>query len=96
MKKKIMAMMLATACIGASTLYFATSVNAAEQDTAFIMGDVNGDGSFGVSAVVLLQKWLVAIPDATLTDWQAGDMAADSIIDSFDFCIMKRELLYRN
>ena len=64
MKKKIMAMMLATACIGAGTLNFATPVNAAEQNTAFIMGDVNDDGVFfdvnddgvfSVSDVVLLQ-----------------------------------------
>lgn len=45
MKKKIMAMMLATACIGAGTLNSVATVNVAEQDTAFIMGDVNDDGS---------------------------------------------------
>ena len=73
MKKKIMAIMLATACIGAGTLNCATSVNAAEQDTAFIMGDVNGDGSFGVSDVVLLQKWLLAVPDTHLANWKAAD-----------------------
>lgn len=93
MKKKIMAMMLATACIGASTLYFATSVNAAEQDTAFIMGDVNGDGSFGVSDVVLLQKWLLAVPDTHLANWKAADYCEDNKLDVFDLTLMKRALL---
>ena len=94
MKKKIMAMMLATACIGASTLYFATSVNAAEQDTAFIMGDVNGDGSFGVSDVVLLQKWLLAVPDTHLANWKAADYCEDNKLDVFDLTLMKRAMIY--
>ena len=94
MKKKIMAMMLATACIGASTLNFATSVNAAEQDTAFIMGDVNGDGSFGVSDVVLLQKWLLAVPDTHLANWKAADFCDDDRLDVFDLTLMKRALIY--
>lgn len=94
MKKKIMAMMLATACIGASTLNFATLVNAAEQDTAFIMGDVNGDGSFGVSDVVLLQKWLLAVPDTHLANWKAADFCGDDRLDVFDLALMKRALIY--
>ncbi len=94
MKKKIMAMMLATACIGASTLNLATSVNAAEQDTAFIMGDVNGDGSFGVSDVVLLQKWLLAVPDTHLANWKAADFCGDDRLDVFDLALMKRALIY--
>jgi len=94
MKKKIMAMMLATACIGASTLNFATSVNAAEQDTAFIMGDVNGDCSFGVSDVVLLQKWLLAVPDTHLATWKAADFCEDNKLDGFDLTLMKRAMIY--
>ena len=94
MKKKIMAMILATACIGASTLNFATSVNAAEQDTAFIMGDVNGDDSFGVSDVVLLQKWLLAVPDTHLVNWKAADYCEDNKLDVFDLALMKRAMIY--
>ncbi len=58
-----------------------------------IRGDVNADGRFSVEDVIMLQKWLIAVPDATLTDWQAGDMLENGIIDSFDLSIMKRELL---
>ena len=51
MKKKIMAMMLVAACIGTGTLNCAAAVNAAEQGTAFIMGDVNDDGYVNVTDV---------------------------------------------
>lgn len=94
MKKKIMAMMLATACIGAGTLNFATPVNAAEQNTAFIMGDVNDDGVFSVSDVVLLQKWLLAVPDTHLANWKAADFCEDNKLDAFDLTLMKRAMIY--
>lgn len=61
-----------------------------------IRGDVNADGIFSTADVVMLQKWLIAVSDAALTDWQAGDMLENGIIDSFDLCVMKRELLNRN
>ena len=89
MKKKILAMMLAAACIGTGTLNCATTVNAAEQDTAFIMGDVNDDGVFSVSDVVLLQKWLLAVPDTHLENWRAANFCDDDRLDVFDLTLMK-------
>ena len=35
-------------------------------------GDVNADGQFTVADVLLLQKWLLAVPDTALQDWKAG------------------------
>lgn len=58
-----------------------------------VKGDVNADGSFNVSDVVLLQKWLLAVPDTELKDWKAADLCDDNVLDVFDLCIMKRELL---
>ncbi|MBE6850658.1 MAG: hypothetical protein E7504_02805 [Ruminococcus sp.] len=58
-----------------------------------IIGDVNVDGVFNVADVVALQKWLICTPNAVLTDWQAADMCDDEIIDVFDLCLMKCELL---
>ncbi len=58
-----------------------------------VSGDVNADGVFSVADVVTLQKWLICIPDVTLTDWQAADLCEDGRLDVFDLCIMKRELL---
>ncbi|MBQ3139731.1 MAG: dockerin type I repeat-containing protein [Ruminococcus sp.] len=58
-----------------------------------VEGDVNADGAFNVADAVMLQKWLFAIPDATLVDWKAADMCEDNRIDVFDLCLLKRKLL---
>lgn len=58
-----------------------------------VRGDVNADGAFTIADVVMLQKWLICISDASLTCWQNGDLCSDNKIDVIDFCIMKRELL---
>ena len=53
-------------------------------DKEYVMGDVNMDGQFNVSDVVLLQKWLLADSDTTLVDWKAADFCEDGILDVFD------------
>ncbi|HQM02569.1 MAG TPA: glycosyl hydrolase family 18 protein [Ruminococcus flavefaciens] len=58
----------------------------------FIAGDVNADGSFNISDLVLMQKWLLAVPDAELINWKAGDLCEDEIIDVFDLCVMRKYL----
>ena len=58
-----------------------------------VKGDVNADGEFNVSDVVLLQKWLLADPTANLNNWKAADCYEDDRLDVFDLCLMKRELL---
>lgn len=57
-----------------------------------IKGDVNSDGQFNISDVVLMQKWLVEIPDIKLSDWKAGDLCEDKKLNVFDLCLMKRLL----
>lgn len=59
----------------------------------YVRGDVNDDGVFSVADVILLQKWLVALPDATLANWKAADLCEDDRLNVFDLCIMKKELL---
>ena len=55
-------------------------------------GDVNADGTFTVSDVIVLQKWLLAVPDASLADAKAADLYADGQVNVFDLSVMKREL----
>ena len=55
-------------------------------------GDVDGDGAFGVTDVVLLQRWLLAVPDTHLAIWQAADLDEDGRLDAFDLSRMKRTL----
>lgn len=58
-----------------------------------IKGDVNGDGKFNVADLVLLNKWLLAAPDAVLSNWQAGDLCEDGRLDVFDLVSMRQLLI---
>lgn len=58
-----------------------------------VKGDVNDDGQFNVSDVVILQKWLLATPNTNLANWKAADLCEDERLDVFDLCLMKRLLI---
>jgi hypothetical protein len=58
-------------------------------------GDINNDGGFSVADAVLLQKWLLAVPDIELPNWRAADFCCDNKLDTFDLCLVKRELIRR-
>lgn len=66
-----------------------------EETKKTVQGDVNNDGVFNVSDIVLFQKWLLAVPDTTLADWKAADLCEDDSLDVFDLCMMKQLLLNR-
>ncbi|MBO5461195.1 MAG: PD40 domain-containing protein [Ruminococcus sp.] len=57
------------------------------------MGDVNCDGEFTIADVVLLQKWLLAVPNIELKNWKAADFCNNDRLDAFDLCLMKKEIL---
>ena len=59
------------------------------ENPQYLRSDVNSDGYFNV----VLQKWLLAVPDTTLNNWKAADLCEDNKLDVFDLCLMKRELL---
>ena len=67
-------------------------INDTLRNKSYIAGDVNADGSFNVSNLVLLQRRLIATPDAELVNWQAGDLCEDNSLDVFDLCLMRRML----
>jgi hypothetical protein len=59
-----------------------------------VRGDVNADGELTTADLVLLQKWLLAIPSTELKNWQAADLCKDGRLDTFDLVLMRKELLY--
>lgn len=61
--------------------------------TDYVMGDINGDEEFTVADVVLLQKWLLAVPDIKIENWEMANLCRDDRLDVFDLCLMKRALL---
>lgn len=58
-----------------------------------IKGDVNSDGSFTVIDIVLLKRWLAAVPNTELADWEVADLCNDNKLDIFDLCFMKKMLI---
>lgn len=71
---------------GNQTLY-------AQWQAETVAGDVNADGEFNIDDAVLLQKWLLAVPDTDLANWENGDLCKDGILNVFDLCLMKRMLV---
>ena len=65
----------------------------AKEGTVAILGDVNMDGKFDIADVVLVQKWLLAVPDTKLANWKAADLCEDDKLNVFDLCLMKRMLI---
>ena len=87
--KRIVSILLAIALTSGNMLS-ALPVNA---EGFSIKGDVNADGTFDVADVVLLQKWLLAVPDTQLENWRAADLCKDNRLDVFDLCLMRRMLV---
>lgn len=58
-----------------------------------VIGDVNADGVLNISDAVMLQKWLLNVPDVTIPNWKAGDLRNDGTLDASDLCMMKRLLI---
>ena len=42
--------------------------------------------------MILLQKWLLAVPDTALADWTAGDLDENGVLNAFDLAMMKHKL----
>lgn len=94
--KKLFAVI--SACIFAAFSFPGRQAYAAGTDMntdqhEYVAGDVNADGQFSISDIVLMQRWLLTVPDTELADWQAGDLCADGRLDVFDLCLMKRALI---
>lgn len=56
----------------------------------YLEGDTNNDGSFNISDIVMLQKWLLDADNTELSCWQAVDVCKDGEINVFDLCMMKK------
>lgn len=62
----------------------------------YVYGDINADGKFTIADVVMLQKWLLCVPDVTLANWKAAGLCEDGVLNVFDLCMMKRELINKS
>ncbi len=57
-----------------------------------IMGDVNADGEYTVADIVLLSNWLLG-KEINLKNWEAADFCNDNVIDSYDLCLARYQLV---
>lgn len=92
MRRPVLTLLTNILCV--SSLFCGVpSLNCRAYNSDYIMGDVNNDGDFNVSDVVLLQKWLLAVPNTKLANWKAANFCEDDRLDVFDLCLMKRKLI---
>ena len=75
-----------------SPLTYLLSLTETEYVEEEIIGDVNADGKFDVLDVTMLQHYINRMGD--LTDWQAGDLNNDAVINTVDLALMKKMLIY--
>ena len=73
-------------------LLFNEICDSSQKQPVQIAGDVNKDGQFNISDLVLVHKWFLAAPDAELINWQAADINNDNQIDVFDLCLLRKML----
>ena len=78
---------------GNAAMIFLTASIMSRIKTEQIAGDVNADGNFDAADVVLLQKWLLAVPGTELKDWSAADFDGNHKLNGADLCLMKRALM---
>ncbi len=70
------------------------TVTVGEVSAPAFVGDVNADGSFSVTDVVMLQKYLLGI--GSLTAPEQADFCKDGVVNGFDLAIMKQVLVEKN
>lgn len=57
-----------------------------------VIGDVNNDGEYTVADIVLLSNWLLNA-EKSLANGKAADFNEDGIIDVFDLCLARYQLV---
>lgn len=70
-----------------------STTTATATEPPVISGDINADGKTNLADVVLLQKWLLGFPETKLANWQAGDLNADRILNGFDLCLLRNNVI---
>lgn len=67
-----------------------------ENTITSVQGDVNNDGEFNISDVVLFQKWLLGVSNTALVNWKNADLCEDDLLDVFDMIKMRKLLIKKS
>ncbi len=63
-----------------------------EPEPEILQGDVNQDGDVTIIDLILLQKWMLRVPDTSLPNWEAGDLCEDGVLNVYDLAALKKIL----
>lgn len=58
-----------------------------------LAGDMNLDGEFNVTDLLLFQKWLLGDKSAELKSWKAADYTKDEKLDIYDLVLMRKAII---
>lgn len=61
-----------------------------------ITGDANGDNTFDIADVIALNKWILNMPNITISNTNAVDLNSDGKVNIIDLCLMKNMLISQN
>lgn len=78
---------------GNAAMIFLTAAIMSRIESSEVKGDLNLDGACNTADAVLLQKWLLTVPDTELNNWKNADWNADGILNAVDLNRMKQKLL---
>lgn len=79
----------------ATATIFAT-IPAMQTSAETLTGDVNLDGSVGVTDIILLQKYLHGKETISEEAYQNANLIADNVVNIYDFVALKRKVLNEN
>lgn len=65
----------------------------AEGSGSGVKGDLNGDGTFNIHDLTLLQRWINS-EEGKIANWKSGDINKDNQLDAVDLALMKRDLIH--
>ncbi|MBQ8928374.1 MAG: hypothetical protein IJ055_08915 [Oscillospiraceae bacterium] len=60
-----------------------------------VANDVNADGSFDLTDVLIVQKWILAVPNTRIDNNSAADVNHDGRINVIDLTMLKQALLHK-
>ena len=91
--KKMIASLSALSLMCSSAAGYIASAVDTPANPSTLLGDVNDDGRFNLSDLVLLHRYLLR--KGALSNYQNADFDHDHCVDSFDLCLMQKDLIKR-
>lgn len=70
-----------------------TETSLLQENKKYITGDINCDGEFDLSDLILFKRWLSDPTKNEIYNWEAADFCKDNKLDNADLVLMQRALV---